>query len=317
MSVFFDNNITDVGRQLWAEMQAGGSFVPTKIVVGSGYLPTGKTTKTVTAVAEPVQSIQLNKSEKMSGGDYVFGGVFTNKDVTAAFYYRELALYAKVERTDGTETAETLYSYGNAGANAELIPAYSTGTAIERQLDILSYIGNDATVTVEIATGIYVSKTEFDAKISELKEATDNSVKKTEGKDLSTNDYDNASKEKVDNLPDNTTDALKNKVDKVAGKGLSTNDYTDDDKGKVDNLPENTSTALGNKADKPTVLTGTLTTGATSLVLSNAAITTGSIIDIYTDKYGISPTAVNTETGKITMTFEAQTVAVGIRVEVR
>lgn len=281
MSVFFDNNITDVGRQLWAEMQAGGSFVPTRIVVGSGYLPAGKTTKTVTAVAEPVQSIQLNKSEKMSGGDYVFGGVFTNKDVTAAFYYRELALYAKVERPDGTETEETLYSYGNAGANAELIPAYSTGTAVERQLDILSYIGNDATVTVEIATGIYVSKTEFDAKFGELKEATDNSVKKVDGKDL------------------------------------SKNDYTDTDKNKVSNMPEDTNTALGKKADKPTVLTGTLAAKATSLALSNAAIKTSSIIDIYTDKYGVSPTAVDVAAGKITMTFDAQTIAIGIRVEVR
>ena len=281
MSVFFDNNITDVGRQLWAEMQAGGSFVPTRIVVGSGYLPAEKTTKTVTAVAEPVQSIQLNKSEKMSGGDYVFGGVFTNKDVTAAFYYRELALYAKVERPDGTETEETLYSYGNAGANAELIPAYSTGTAVERQLDILSYIGNDATVTVEIATGIYVSKTEFDAKFGELKEATDNSVKKVDGKDL------------------------------------SKNDYTDTDKNKVSNMPEDTNTALGKKADKPTVLTGTLAAKATSLALSNAAIKTSSIIDIYTDKYGVSPTAVDVVAGKITMTFDAQTIAIGIRVEVR
>lgn len=281
MSAFFDNNITDVGRQLWAEMQAGGSFVPTRIVVGSGYLPTEKTTKTVTAVAEPVQSIQLNKSEKMSGGDYVFGGVFTNKDVTAAFYYRELALYAKVERPDGTETEETLYSYGNAGANAELIPAYSTGTAVERQLDILSYIGNDATVTVEIATGIYVSKTEFDAKFGELKDATDNSVKK------------------------------------VDGKNLSTNDYTDTDKNKVSKLPEDTNTALGKKADKPIVLTGTLAAKATSLALSNAAIKESSIIDIYTDKYGVSPTAVDVASGKITMTFDAQTVAIGIRVEVR
>ena len=173
MSVFFDNSITDAGRLLWAEMQAGGSFVPTKIVIGAGYLPTGKTVRTMTSVAEPIQEIALNKTEKLNGGDYVFGGVFTNKEVTAAFYYRELALYAKVSRDDGTETAETLYSYGNAGSNAELIPAYSTGTAIERQLDILSYIGNDANVTVEIETGVYVSSKEFNAKIDEIKGNTD------------------------------------------------------------------------------------------------------------------------------------------------
>lgn len=166
MSVFFDNNITDVGRQLWAEMQAGGSFMPTRIVIGSGYMPAGKTSRTMTAVAEPVQDIELNKAQAQPDGDYIFGGVFTNRDVAQAFYYRELALYAKVKRADGTETAEILYSYGNAGDNAELIPAYSTGTVIEKQLDLLVYIGNDANVTIEITTGVYVDRTEFNEAIA-------------------------------------------------------------------------------------------------------------------------------------------------------
>lgn len=280
MSVFFDNNITDVGRQLWAEMQAGGSFVPTRIVVGSGYLPTGKTTKTVTAVAEPVQSIQLNKSEKMSGGDYVFGGVFTNKDVTAAFYYRELALYAKVERPDGTETEETLYSYGNAGANAELIPAYSTGTAVERQLDILSYIGNDATVTVEIATGIYVSKTEFDTKFGELKEATDNSVKK------------------------------------VDGKNLSTNDYTDTDKNKVSNLPENVEAELEKKENAATILTGSVEAGKTTIQFTSEKIKGTSAVDIYASIYGVMIEDMQISEGMVKMKIEAQESATNMRIEV-
>lgn len=262
MGVFFDNSITDVGRQLWAEMQAGGSFVPTKIVIGSGYMPTGKTSRTMTEVAEPVQNISLNKTGKLTGGDYVFGGVFTNKDVTTAFYYRELALYAKVKRADGTETAETLYSYGNAGYNAELIPAYSTGTAIERQLDIISYIGNDATVMVEIQSGVTVSQQEFNAKVAELteadeafgkelkkhiddtdihitsneKDAWNNKVDKAEGKDLSSNDYSNTDKNKVKNLPDDTNLALGKKVDKVAGKVLSSNDYSNEDKNKLANV---------------------------------------------------------------------------------
>lgn len=176
MSAFFDNSITDSGRQLYAEMQAGGAFVPTRIVIGSGYLPTGKTTRTVTSVAEPVKSIELNKKEKLNDGDFVIGGVFTNEDITAAFYYRELALYAKVVRADETETAETLYSYGNAGANAELIPAYSTDTAIERQLDILTYIGNDATVKIEVETGVYVSKNTYDADMATVKRNIKNGI---------------------------------------------------------------------------------------------------------------------------------------------
>lgn len=226
MGVFFDNAITDGGRQLWAEMQAGGSFVPTKIVIGSGYLPTGKTSRTMTAVAEPVQNISLNKTEKLTGGDYVFGGVFTNKDVTTAFYYRELALYAKVKRADGTETAETLYSYGNAGANAELIPAYSTGTAIERQLDIISYIGNDATVMVEIQSGVTVSQQEFNAKVAELA-AADEAI----GKELNSHIGDTDV-----HITISERNTWNNKVDKVSGKGLSTNDYTNTEKSKLSTL---------------------------------------------------------------------------------
>lgn len=168
MSVFFDNSITDVGRLLWAEMQAGGTFVPTKIVVGSGYMPTKKTTRTMTAVTTPVMEIDFNKKKSTPDGDFIFGGFFTNKDVTTPFYYRELALYAKVIRADNTETAETLYSYGNAGDNAEVIPAYSTDTVVERQLDIITYIGNDANVDLTVSSGLNVSWQDFQDEIDRI-----------------------------------------------------------------------------------------------------------------------------------------------------
>ena len=70
-------------------------------------------------------------------------------------------------------------------------------------------------------------------------------------------------------------------------------------------------------APKPTTITGTLTAGSTSLVLSNSAITTDSTIDIYTDKWGVNPTDVVVETGKVTLTFEAQATALNVKVEVK
>ena len=106
----------------------------------------------------------------------------------------------------------------------------------------------------------------------------DNKVDKVIGKTLSTNDYTNTDKAKVDAIPPNpkytdttydlsgyakktdiksklsemtsdsthrtvtdteksTWNAVSNKVDKVSGKGLSTNDYTNTDKAKVDAIP--------------------------------------------------------------------------------
>ena len=120
----------------------------------------------------------------------------------------------------------------------------------------------------------------------------DNKVDKVSGKDLSSNDYTNADKAKVDAIPPNpkytdttydlseyakktevksnlsemTSDsthrtvtdfeksAWNNKVDKVSGKSLSTNDYTDNDKAKVDAIPNdfkyNNSGSGANSLDK-------------------------------------------------------------------
>ena len=43
--------------------------------------------------------------------------------------------------------------------------------------------------------------------------------------------------QKIDTFAGNTNEALNNKVDKETGKGLSTNDFTDSDKAKVDAIP--------------------------------------------------------------------------------
>lgn len=64
-------------------------------------------------------------------------------------------------------------------------------------------------------------------------------------------------------------------------------------------------------------VTGTLTTGNTTLTLSDEDITTSSIIDIYTDVFGISPVNAVTTTGQIVLTFESQSVDLGVKVWIR
>lgn len=63
-------------------------------------------------------------------------------------------------------------------------------------------------------------------------------------------------------------------------------------------------------------LTGTLTAGQTSLTLQDAAITTGSSFDFYTDTFGVNPTGVSVSTGSITLTFSEQASDVGVKVRV-
>lgn len=166
MGNFNNNAITDIGRSLFAEVQAGAVFIPTRIVIGSGEIPTGKTPATMTAVVSPVASLTINKKERTPDGKAIFGGVYSNKDITEAFYFRELAIYAKAEYRDenGTvtqEVPECLYSYGNAGSTADYMPAYSTSTVVERQMDLVVYVGNNTAVDLTIASGVYVTREEF------------------------------------------------------------------------------------------------------------------------------------------------------------
>ncbi len=64
---------------------------------------------------------------------------------------------------------------------------------------------------------------------------------------------------------------------------------------------------------------GTLAIGETSVVLTFAAqqIGANTLVDIYTDAYGVNPSAVVTTSTTVTLTFEAQLSAVNVAVVVR
>ena len=85
----------------------------------------------------------------------------------------------------------------------------------------------------DLATTQYV-----DNAVSGLasEEVLNTKVSKIEGKGLSTNDFTDDYKNKVENA--STKDELGKKVDKIEGKGLSTNDFTDEYKDTLDNLQE-------------------------------------------------------------------------------
>ena len=69
--------------------------------------------------------------------------------------------------------------------------------------------------------------------------------------------------------------------------------------------------------DLGTVLSGTLQIGATSLSFTNSAIGTNSLIDIYTNPYGIVPLSATQSGTTVTLTFDAQTSAVNVKLVVK
>lgn len=77
-------------------------------------------------------------------------------------------------------------------------------------------------------------------------------------------------------------------------------------------------TALGDKDDKPTVLTQTLTAGATSLTFTDASIGNNSRIIIYTNPYSQGVVTGATQSGtSVTVTCAAQSSAYDICIEIR
>jgi hypothetical protein len=64
-------------------------------------------------------------------------------------------------------------------------------------------------------------------------------------------------------------------------------------------------------------LIGTLSTGDTEVIFTDENIKTTSIIDVYTDNFSIYPTGVTVSDGSITLTFDAQTVDVNLKVVVK
>ena len=94
--------------------------------------------------------------------------------------------------------------------------------------------------------------------------------------------------------------------------GLTADDVQsaiDELKDEIDALPVSGSTE---------VQRGTLTAGSTTVALQfSASIGATDLVDIYTDAYGVNPTAIAIATDTITLTFEAQAsnLAVAVKVE--
>lgn len=177
MANFQNNVITDVGRIMFGDVQMGETLIPTKIVIGSGRIPAGKTARTMTDVVSPVINLSISKKQKANDGTVVFGGVYSNETIISDFYFRELALYAKA----GEDGDEVLFSYGNAGETADYMPAYTSGTPVQRQIDLSIYIGNDTQVDLTIADGVYVTADQLEAYVPKTEKGVANGVAELDG----------------------------------------------------------------------------------------------------------------------------------------
>lgn len=186
-----------------------------------------------------------------------------------------MSIAGKVAKKDGWGLSENNYSSTDK-AKVDGIPTnpkYTDTTydltpyAKKTDLDNVGKSKSSSNDTASVwGTGTREIETwigDFDKRTKENRDNINKKVDAEAGKTLTTNDYTNQDKAKVDAIPSNpkytdttydltpyakTTDVdtkLGSKVDKVNGKALSTNDFTNTHKSKLDNL---TSNASGNEA---------------------------------------------------------------------
>lgn len=157
MAAFINNNITAAGLIVLAKGMAGEPIKYTKIVLGDGYIPEGKTPRTVTGVVSPKAIIDITKLKVNGDGTVAVGGIFSNDQIISGFYYRELGLYA-----EDPENGEILYCYGNAGDLAEWIPPTGGATIVEKTIDIVTVVGAATNVTAYIPADAYATKEDYE-----------------------------------------------------------------------------------------------------------------------------------------------------------
>lgn len=196
-------------------------------------------------------------------------------------------------------TGKWINGEGGGGNANEMVLTQDEYDALtpEEQLNGTNYYINDASVGAQSAAG-----TPYDNSLSDLL-ATD-----------------------VQDAIDEVVMEITNKVDKVNGKGLSTEDYTAADKAKVDGIPGfNISSPSDGQMLKydgtaqkwvnyGLVLTDTLAAGDSEITFTNAAITTDSDIQFKTSIYGVNPIGVSVSQGSLTLVFDPQSSALGVKV---
>lgn len=154
MSAFSNNSVTIKGAVAIAALIAGGTLEFTRIAVGDGNIPEGQTALTMTDLSHRLFDVDINEVYSDSESQATVIGIFNNSQTETGFYYRELGLFAK----DPATGAEILYCYGNAGDEAEWISPAGSESVIEKEVHIVTLVGNATEVKATLKSGIYLTQ---------------------------------------------------------------------------------------------------------------------------------------------------------------
>lgn len=86
MSTFTLNSITVKGLNVIAKLIAGSTLEFTRIAIGDGAMPSGKTPLTVTDLAHWLFNVPIDSVSSGGNGEATVTGIFTNGDRDTGFF---------------------------------------------------------------------------------------------------------------------------------------------------------------------------------------------------------------------------------------
>jgi len=160
--------LTNGGRDLLARTVAGETgIVFTKVQRGNG----SDQGRTATALGNSLLEVGISSYEINVDGTITLHWNYNNANVFSGFRATELGIFAVEDEDDADDpTAQILFAYEYCpSADADYVPANSSGRIVTTSFDTDVYIGDATDVSVVISeSSIYATKAELDALADEV-----------------------------------------------------------------------------------------------------------------------------------------------------
>ena len=143
--------LTAQGQRLQALTLTGGKLHFTRLQIGDG---ASNDPVAMTALVSPVADVSLTLCRINTDNTVTIGGPWDNSQITEAFVFRELGLWAQ---DPDDPDAEVLYAYAYATEGPQTIST-SNGEIIQKTIRLNVALGNDSTVTATLVPALCISR---------------------------------------------------------------------------------------------------------------------------------------------------------------
>lgn len=156
--------VTQQGRSLLAKAFTGGKVEFTRFEIGSGTCGDEEDWEYLSGLINKVMEVDIAAYNR-EGDQVTFSGEFLSTAVNTAFWWRELAIFAKDVEDD---ESEIMCFYGNAAGYAEYVPAYGAEVSVVHRWDTTLVISSTADISAVISNTTYATSKQLNDHTSNV-----------------------------------------------------------------------------------------------------------------------------------------------------